>query len=363
MTTLTLNAGSSSLRFAVFGKGKTLLFKGHIDGVTDHKKALAEALKEIQESGCPAIKKVMHRVVHGGEKYKKKTLLNPRILKQLESLSPLAPLHNPANLEGIRAAMKLLPKATHNAVFDTAFHATLPEKAFLYGLPYSLYKTQKIRRYGFHGTSHSYVSKAAIQFLKEKDLAHASLISCHLGNGVSITAIKDGKSVDTSMGFTPLEGPLMGTRSGSVDPAILLHLQKQGMKKDKLEHMLQKESGFLGLSELSSDIRVLHKKPKNPGTRRAFEVFSYQVAKLISGYTVALNAFPDAIIFTAGIGESAHYLRSMICDHLKAFGLRLDAKKNESVQEQDAIQVISAKNSFVSVLVIPTDEEREMAST
>ncbi len=352
MTTLTLNAGSSSLRFAVFGKGKTLLFKGHIDGVTDQKKAIAEALKEIQESGCPAIKKVMHRVVHGGEKFKKKTLLNPRILKQLESLSPLAPLHNPANLEGIRAAMKLLPKATHNAVFDTAFHATLPEKAFLYGLPYSLYKTQKIRRYGFHGTSHQYVAQKACEFLENKK---ARLITCHIGNGVSICATEDGVSLDTSMGFTPLEGPMMGTRSGTIDPAIIFHLLEK-KSPEEVHHLLEHESGFKGLSELGSDIRTLWANKRSPGTRRTFDVFSYQMAKLIYSYFAALGGPPDALVFTAGIGENAFYLREQICSYFKSFGLKLDPRANK----KNAFQ-ISHKNSFMTVLVIPTNEELQMA--
>lgn len=402
MAILVINAGSSSLRFALFDEGMNRLYKGHIDAIDqkhchfrqylqtcekktkvkikNHKEAIAYALNRLKQDGAirsiKEIKKVAHRVVHGGEKYTKPTLVTTRVLKDLEKLSPLAPLHNPANLASLKACLKQIPHAKQNAIFDTAFHATLPSRAFLYGLPYSLYKKEHIRRYGFHGSSHEYVAKEAQKILRRKSAtlskpfgfaikgrrASDSLITCHIGNGVSVTAIKNGKSIDTSMGFTPLEGPLMGTRSGTIDPAIIFHLAKNEKsinKKalEKIHHLLEKESGFKGLSEIGSDIRSLWAKPKSPGTLRVFDVFSYQMAKIISSYFVALGGLPNALVFTAGIGENAFYLREQICDYLKPFGLKLDKATNRKNKT-----VISAKNSSIQVFVIPTDEEKAMAN-
>jgi len=359
-TTLIINAGSSSLRFELFDAELNSLAKGHWDALDPeqkttktHAQAIAKALKSFSPQLLASIKKVGHRVVHGGEKYTKTTAINANVLADLKKLSKLAPLHNPANIAGIEAAQKLLPKAKHYALFDTAFHSSLPQKAYLYGLPYSLYKKQGIRRYGFHGNSHAFLARTAEKILKKSG---TKLVTCHLGNGVSLAAIHKGKSLDTSMGFTPLEGPLMGTRSGSLDPAILLYLMEQGYSTKKLTHLLEKESGFLGVSEKSSDVRVLHSRPKDPGTQRSFELFSYQISKLICSYFVPLQGLPDVIVFSAGIGENAHYLRKQICDALKPFGLKLNTKAN--VQNQI---LISQADSSIKVLVIPTEEAQQMA--
>lgn len=379
MAILILNAGSSSLRFALFDGKLKQLYKGHIDAIgqkhchfrrylddgteeknsvkaKNHQEALDYGLKRLQLDGAikefKEITKVGHRVVHGGESFKKATKLTPRVIAEIKKLSALAPLHNPANISAIEASKKLLPKAKHTALFDTAFHQTLPPRAFLYGLPYSLYQKKKIRRYGFHGTSHQYVAQEAIKILDNK---HASLITCHIGNGVSLCAIKDGISLDTSMGFTPLEGPLMGTRSGTIDPAIIFHLLEKKSPED-VHHLLEHESGFKGLSELGSDVRTLWANKRSPGTRRTFDVFSYQMAKIIYSYFAALGGPPDALVFTAGIGENAFYLREQICAYFKSFGLKLDPKANK----KNAVQ-ISHRNSFLPVFVIPTNEELQMA--
>lgn len=379
MAILILNAGSSSLRFALFDGKLKQLYKGHIDAICqkhchfrrylddgteeknsvkakNHQEALDYGLKRLQLDGAiqnfKEITKVGHRVVHGGESFKKATKLTPRVIAEIKKLSELAPLHNPANISAIEACKKLLPKAKHTALFDTAFHQTLPPKAFLYGLPYSLYQKKKIRRYGFHGTSHQYVGQEAIKILDNK---HASLITCHIGNGVSLCAIKDGISLDTSMGFTPLEGPLMGTRSGTIDPAIIFHLLEK-KSPDEVHQLLEHESGFKGLSELGSDVRTLWANKRSPGTRRTFDVFSYQMAKIIYSYFAALGGPPDALVFTAGIGENAFYLREQICAYFKSFGLKLDPKANK----KNAVQ-ISHRNSFLPVFVIPTNEELQMA--
>jgi acetate kinase len=376
---LTINAGSSSLRFSLFDAKLKLLYKGHVDAIgqdhckyrryldngserriaihaANHQAAITFALHRLKEDGVISdinkIKLVGHRVVHGGEAFTEPTKLTEAALKKIRSVSSLAPLHNPANLDGINAAKKHLPKATHYAIFDTAFHATLPEKAFLYGLPYSLYKKEGIRRYGFHGTSHKYVAAEAASILNKKKL---SVITCHMGNGVSIAAIKDGVCLDTSMGFTPLEGPVMGTRSGSFDPAIIFHLAKKRSLKE-IEQLVQKESGFKGLSEFSSDVRDLRAKLDSPETKRTFGVLAYQMAKLILGYSAALGGKPDAIVFTAGIGEHAEYLRRAICEQLSVLGVKISKAKNH----EHALK-ISSPSSKVKVLVIPTNEELQMA--
>lgn len=375
---LALNAGSSSLRFALFDQNFKRIYRGHVDAiqqkhgtyrsqmgeaaessrnhyVKNHTEALKTGLRFLQEdlqwTSLEEIQLVAHRVVHGGEKYKKATRVNQRVLKDIEALSELAPLHNPANLQGLQAAQKLLPKISHYAIFDTAFHHTLPEKAFLYGLPYKLYQKQKIRRYGFHGTSHQYVAKKAAQFLKKRA---SKVVTCHMGNGISLAAIKNGKSLDTTMGLTPLEGPVMGTRSGSFDPAILFHLAKKTSDLKALQELVEKESGFKGLSGISSDMRLLRAKSDSPGSQRCFDVLSYQIAKYIGAMTVALEGL-DAIVFTAGIGEHAYYLRERICAPLKHLGVLLNTKANIQCQE-----VISSAESKVKVFVIPTNEELEM---
>jgi acetate kinase len=375
MSILVLNAGSSSLRFTLFDKELKELYKGHVDAIgqkhcsfrhylkkgeidmpvkiKSHEEAIRFVLKKLREdkiiTDFSEIKKVAHRVVHGGEKYVKPTRLNAKVLKDLDKLSPLAPLHNPANLLTARASQKMLPHAAHYAIFDTAFHAALPEKAFLYGLPYALYQKEQIRRYGFHGSSHKYVSTEAARLLKKKNLR---LITCHMGNGISLAAIKNGVCVDTTMGFTPLEGPIMGTRSGTVDPGILFHLLKK-QTPEKLHTMLEHESGFKGLSGIGSDIRELWAKPNSPATRRTFGVLCYQMAKLILSLTVPLGGLPDAIVFTAGIGENAHYLRAQIAAELKL-------PLNPAANRKNAT-VISKPKSPIKLLVIHTNEELQMA--
>lgn len=388
MLLLILNAGSSSLRFQLIeSKGWKRKFKGHMDGIglpscqlrgdlkkkvrarnyTESLKIALSALKERNLLKHPEdISGIGHRVVHGGEKYHAPTRVTPKILKDLEKLSPLAPLHNPANLEGIRACLKLLPKIPNIAVFDTSFHATLREHAYLYGLPYELYKKHGIRRYGFHGTSHHDVSKQAILWLKAHRRPWQRLITCHLGNGISLTAVKNGRSIDTSMGFTPLEGPLMGTRAGSFDPAILFYLDRT-LKKPlaKLDNLVNHASGLKGLTGISSDVRLLwaiYRNPKHrnyPKVKRAFDVLSYQIAKLIGSYTVALGGL-DALVFTAGIGENAWYLRKMITDWLIPLGLKIDAAKNRTTVEGEE-GPIHSKKSTATVLVLRTNEELQIA--
>jgi len=378
MLLLILNSGSSSLRFQLIeSRGWKRVFKGHIDAIgvprsqtKNHTDALQKALTLLQKNrairSVRDIRAVGHRVVHGGEKYIQPTLITPAVLKELEKISSLAPLHNPPNLEGIRACLKLVPHAKNVAVFDTAFHATLPEKAYLYGLPYSYYSKHKIRKYGFHGTSHEYVSKEAIKWLKFHKKPYRRIVTCHLGNGVSITAIKDGKSIDTSMGFTPLEGILMGTRTGSFDPAIVLYLLKTlKLSPEKIHHLLNYESGLLGLTRISSDVRPLSKiylNPKYPQhkiVQRAFELFSHQIAKKIAEYTVPLKGL-DAIVFTGGIGENAWYLRRDICKELEYIGLHLSPTQNQRASE-GGFGPIHSQASRLPILVIPTNEELAIA--
>ncbi|MFO0780615.1 MAG: acetate kinase, partial [Candidatus Gracilibacteria bacterium] len=297
-----------------------------------------------------------HRVVHGGEQYRDSVRITPKTIATIQKLAELAPLHNPPNLKGILACKKLLKKAPQIAVFDTAFHETLPEKAFIYALPYELYTRHGIRRYGFHGTSHKYVSEQAAKILKKKNL---KIVSCHLGNGSSVAAIMNGKSVDTSMGLTPLEGLPMGTRSGDIDPAIIFHLLKQHKKTpEQIETMLIKEAGLKGISGISSDVRILLSsvRKRNKRAELTFEVLCYRIAKYIGSYAAAMNGL-DAIIFTAGIGEHAYYLRSDICKYLGFLGVKIDEQNNK----KNAL-VVSAKTSTIKVLVIPTNEEEAIAN-
>lgn len=384
MKILVLNAGSSSLRFQLIeSRGWENLFKGHIDGinattcrlrgdvekkikVTTHHEALTLALQVLRDSGHTQIDAVGHRVVHGGEKYQQPTLITKSVLKKLKKLNSLAPLHNPPNLEGIHACLKLLKKVPNIAVFDTAFHSTLPEHAYLYGLPYSLYKKHSIRRYGFHGTSHSYVSKQAIKWLRENKKPHKNIITCHIGNGVSVTAIQNGKSIDTSMGFTPLEGVMMGTRSGNFDPALIPFLSKK-LKKNtaQIEHIANHDSGLLGLSKVSSDMRPLwailqkprHRKYKS--VKRAYDLYTYRLAKEIAAMTTPLGGI-DALIFTAGIGEHGWYLRRDVCANLSHLGLKLDPRKNRTTIEGNE-GPIQTRTSKPAILVVRTNEELEIA--
>lgn len=384
MKILVVNSGSSSLKFQLLensGGKFRVLCKGIVDGIKlktcqfrfegakkkfaknilcgDHKEALNMALNAMLKNKIIAsldtIKAVGHRVVHGGEKYRHAVRINAQTIKTIRKLSELAPLHNPPNLKGIEACQKFLKGVPQVAVFDTSFHESIPEKAYLYALPYELYTKHGIRRYGFHGTSHEYVSQQAIKLLKKKQ---SKIISCHMGNGSSIAAILNGKSVDTSMGLTPLEGVPMGTRSGDIDSAIIFHLIKQHrVSPEKIENMLIKESGLIGLSGMSSDVRDLWAavKKNNKRAKLTFEVLCYRMAKYMGGYAAAMDGL-DAIIFTAGIGENAYYLRRDICAYLKHLGVAIDPQKNKKNS-----LVISTPKSRVKVFVIPTNEEEQIA--
>ena len=305
-----------------------------------------------------------HRVVHGGEKIHASVIIDENVKSIIEEYSILAPLHNPSNLEGIEACERSFPSIPQVAVFDTAFHSTLPEHAFLYGLPYHLYAEDKVRRYGFHGTSHRYVSCEAAKFIS-RPLKDLKIITCHLGNGSSITAVDGGMSVDTSMGFTPLEGTVMGTRCGTIDAAIVMYLMEyKKLKPEQVNTLLNKQSGFLGMAEIgSSDVRnVLSAMEKgNPRAAAAINVFVYQIRKYLGAYTAAMNGL-DAIVFTGGIGEKSSLIRKMVCNGnqgLDILGIHLDPGKNDSVR--NAACEIQASDSRVSILVIPTDEEKEIA--
>ena len=368
---LVVNAGSSSLKVKLLPQGHIFLAErigGEVEAqtsldievetqnITDAQSALRACLDALQQAvDLGAITHVGHRVVHGGERYTEATLLTEEVIADLETLSPLAPLHNPANLAGIRAAMSLLPKASHVAVFDTAFHSTLPPQAYLYGLPRRVVN-EGVRRYGFHGTSHDFVTRRAAEVLgrSREDL---KLISLHLGNGASAAAVKYGASVDTTMGMTPLAGLLMGTRSGDVDPGALLYLLDQGMSADELDKLLNKQSGLLGLSGISNDMRDVHTAVKegNRDAEEALEVFCYRIRKTIGSYAAAMGGL-DAVIFTGGIGENDAEVRSRSVTGLEFLGLELDPNKNSQGE-----QTISTPGSTVHLLVIPTDEERMIA--
>ena len=322
-----------------------------LDELTDEKYGVISDLKEIDAIG--------HRVVHGGEKFASSVVINDEVMAAIEECNPLAPLHNPANLIGIRACQALMPGVPNVAVFDTAFHQTMEPTAFMYGLPYECYEKYKVRRYGFHGTSHSFVSKRAIA-LAGLDPENSKVIVCHLGNGASVSAVKNGKSVDTSMGLTPLEGLVMGTRSGDIDPAIIEYLAHAMDKSlEEVMKILNKESGVYGLSGVSSDFRDLEKAADegNKKAQLAQDVFGYRVAKYIGAYTAAMNGV-DAIAFTAGLGENNGIMREYVCSFLGYLGVEIDKEKN-SVRGEETI--VSTPNSKVKVLVVPTNEELAIA--
>lgn len=371
MQVLVLNCGSSSLKYAIFetstqeavlkglieriGSSDTTLKRGQLEPVSinapDHAAAIAAVASLEDLSGVQA---VGHRVVHGGEAFTKPVLIATAVMTALEANAHLAPLHNPPNIAGIRAAQLALPGLPNVAVFDTGFHATLPAKAFLYAIPKTLYEQDKIRRYGFHGTSHQYVASKAASIL-EKPLESLKLVSCHLGNGASACAILHGSSVDTSMGFTPLEGLVMGTRSGDLDAGVVLELAKRSGVEATLE-LLNKNSGMQGLSG-SSDLRDVHVKAEAGDTwaQNALEVFAYRVQKTIGAYAAAMNGL-DAVIFTAGVGENDRKMRTKILTNMSFLGLELD----ENANAQNAT-IISSGTSRAKALVIPTDEEWAIA--
>ncbi|MBB2183647.1 acetate kinase [Lachnospiraceae bacterium MD1] len=322
-----------------------------LDALTNEKYGVIKSLDEIGAVG--------HRVVHGGEKFATSTLINEEVIKAIEECNDLAPLHNPANLIGIRACANLMKGVPMVAVFDTAFHQTMPPKAYLYGLPHEYYNSYKIRKYGFHGTSHSYVSKRAAEFCG-LDINNSKIIVCHLGNGASISAVLNGKSVDTSMGFTPLAGLVMGTRSGDIDPSIIDFIAKKENKTiDQIMNLLNKESGVQGMSEVSSDFRDINAAMDsgNEKARSAFEVFVYRVAKYIGGYVAAMNGV-DAIAFTAGVGENDHKVREDVCAYLGYLGVSIDLEKNKARGEE---VMLTTPDSKVKVCIIPTNEELAIA--
>lgn len=384
MNVLVINCGSSSLKYQLINSDtEDVLAKGlceriGIDGRLVYQKAGCD--KEITEAAMPTHKEAIqmvldalvndktgaikslsevnavgHRIVHGGEKFASSVVITDEVLEAVAQCNDLAPLHNPANLIGINACKELMPGVPMVAVFDTAFHQTMPEKAYLYGLPYEYYENYKVRRYGFHGTSHSFVSKETARFLG-MDLENSKIIVCHLGNGASISAVKDGKCVDTSMGLTPLEGLVMGTRSGDIDPAIMEYIaKKEDLDIAGVMNVLNKKSGLEGISGLSSDFRDLTAGAKEGNKRAiaAIEVFCYRVAKYVGSYVAAMNGV-DAIAFTAGIGENVGLVREKVCSYLGYLGITLDAEANAKSGDNC---VISAANSKVKVAVIPTNEE------
>ncbi len=322
-----------------------------IDALTDAKRGVVGSLEEIGAVG--------HRLVHGGEKFASSAVITDEMLKAVEECNDLAPLHNPANLIGVDACKKLMPNTPMVGVFDTAFHQTMPEKAYMYGLPSEYYDKYKVRRYGFHGTSHSFVSKRTAEILGAS-YDNLKTIVCHLGNGASICAVENGKSVDTSMGLTPLEGLVMGTRSGDIDPAILEFLaKKEDMDITALMNMLNKKSGVQGMSGLTSDFRDLWAGAEagNKHAQTALDVFCYRVAKYVGSYVAAMNGV-DAIAFTAGIGENDGGVRERVCKYLGYLGIEIDAEANKARGEE---VMISTPDSKVKVLVVPTNEELAIA--
>ena len=389
MNVLVINCGSSSLKYQLIdSETEAVLAKGlceriGIDGrlvyqktgldkeITEaamptHKQAIQMVLDAIVNPKTGALKSlaevdaVGHRVVHGGEKFASSVILTEEVLAQIEECNDLAPLHNPANLIGIRACQELMPNVPMVGVFDTAFHQTMPKKAYLYGLPHEYYEKYKVRRYGFHGTSHSFVSKRLVEYLG-MDLNNSKVIVAHLGNGASVSAVVNGKCVDTSMGLTPLEGLVMGTRSGDIDPAIMEFIaKKENLDIEGVMNVLNKKSGVQGMTGISSDFRDLE-AAYNEGNEYAInviEVFCYRVAKYIGSYVAAMNGV-DAIAFTAGIGENTNLVRRKIVAYLGYLGITIDNEVNDATHGDEA--VISTPDSKVKVCVIPTNEELAIA--
>lgn len=390
MNVLVINCGSSSLKYQLINSdSEEVLAKGlceriGIDGrlvyqkegldkeITEapmptHKEAIQMVLDALVNPKTGAVKSlaeidaVGHRVVHGGEKFSDSVVITEEVIAQVEECNDLAPLHNPANIIGIRACQALMPNVPMVGVFDTAFHQTMPEKAYLYGLPYEYYEKYKVRRYGFHGTSHSFVSKEAASYLG-MDLNNSKIIVAHLGNGASVSAVLNGKCVDTSMGLTPLEGLVMGTRSGDIDPAIMEFIaKKENLDIEGVMEVLNKKSGVFGISGgLSSDFRDLT-DAMNAGDKKAkiaMDVFSYRVAKYIGSYAAAMNGVDD-IVFTAGIGENDDYVREEVCKYLGYLGVDFDSEVNKGLRGKEA--ELTKEGSKVKVFVIPTNEELAIA--
>ena len=343
------------------GKDKVRLesaIPDHVDGIKKVLAALVDPNHGVIKS-MDEIDAVGHRVVHGGEIFNESGVITDEVLKQIEDLSDMAPLHQPANVSGIRACQKLMPNTPQVAVFDTAFHQTMPPVAYMFGVKYEEYKDYGIRKYGFHGTSHKYVSGVAAQLLG-KDIKDTKIITCHLGNGSSITAVDGGKSVDTSMGFTPLDGVLMGTRTGSIDPAVVpVLMQKKGLDAAGVDKYMNKECGVLGVSGVSSDFRDLEDAAAkgNERAQLALDMFCYQVKRYVGAYAAAMGGV-DAIVFTAGVGENDIHTRQQVCAGLEFLGVKLDADRNNV---RGKVTEISAADSKVKVFLIPTNEELAIA--
>ena len=343
------------------GKDKVRLesaIPDHVDGIKKVLAALVDPNHGVIKS-MDEIDAVGHRVVHGGEIFNESVVITDEVLKQIEDLSDMAPLHQPANVSGIRACQKLMPNTPQVAVFDTAFHQIMPPVAYMFGVKYEEYKDYGIRKYGFHGTSHKYVSGVAAQLLG-KDIKDTKIITCHLGNGSSITAVDGGKSVDTSMGFTPLDGVLMGTRTGSIDPAVVpVLMQKKGLDAAGVDKYMNKECGVLGVSGVSSDFRDLEDAAAkgNERAQLALDMFCYQVKRYVGAYAAAMGGV-DAIVFTAGVGENDIHTRQQVCAGLEFLGVKLDADRNNV---RGKVTEISAADSKVKVFLIPTNEELAIA--
>lgn len=388
---LVINCGSSSLKYSYFdseddsnqvngqveriGLPDTLLtHKGKAGKVTrdlsggGFKEAFEAFLNELSspENGVISdpseITVVGHRVVHGGERFNEAVVINDEILKELEALSPLAPLHNPVNIAGIKAGQEVFPAVPHVAVFDTSFHSTLPSYAFLYGLPYKFYEDQKVRRYGFHGSSHAYICLKTAQYLKHR-VNELKIVSCHLGNGASLCAIEHGRSIDTTMGFTPGEGLIMGTRCGDLDAGVVSYLERElGISGTEIDKTLNKESGLLGLSGISSDMREVEKAAENSDVRAlvALKAFTYRIRKYIGSYVAAMGGI-DVLVFTGGIGQGSAGVRSLALQGLESMGIHIDEQRNREARGFVECCRISTDDSPVTVLIVPTDEERMIA--
>lgn len=391
MKILVLNCGSSSIKYALYNMDdKSVMTSGgaervgldgafvkvklpngekkqimhdipeHTEGVkfifsllTDSEIGVIKDLKEIDAVG--------HRMVHGGEKFNKSVLLTDEVLKAFEACIDLAPLHNPANLKGVKAVSELMPGLPQVGVFDTAFHQTMPAHSYLYAIPYELYEKYGVRRYGFHGTSHRYVSQRVCEFLGVNP-ADKKIITCHIGNGGSVAAVDGGKCVDTSMGLTPLEGLMMGTRSGDIDGGAITFLEKKlGLDADGMSNLLNKKSGVLGISGISSDMREIDTAVEqgNERAKIALDMYNYRIKKYVGAYAAAMGGC-DIIVFTAGVGENQYSMREQVCAGMEYMGVKLDVEKNKTVRGEEAI--ISTPDSKVTVCVIPTDEELMIAT-
>ena len=391
MIVLVLNCGSSSIKYQLFEMGEStrMLAKGLVeriglnDSILTHKPTGAEPYKVISDipdhtlginmvmsvltdprhgviKDITEIKAVGHRVVNGGESYKESVLIDNEVKKQIEINCELAPLHNPANFKGILSVEKLIPGVPQVAVFDTSFHQTMPDYAFMYALPYEYYDKYKIRKYGYHGTSHKFVASKAAR-LMGRDVKQMKIITCHLGNGASITAIKNGRSIDTSMGFTPVDGLIMGTRTGEIDAGVLIYIaDKEHLNVTGVNNLINKKSGVAGISGLSSDMRDLEiaAAEGNEKALLALNMYAYKVRKFIGSYYAVLNGL-DLLIFTGGVGENDHKMRAMICSDMEALGIEFDRQANDGVKGAD--KVISKPGSKATVMTITTDEELVIA--